>query len=39
MEEQRNVIELQGSYTVQKNQYDAGYTPDYMQLADGAKEM
>jgi hypothetical protein len=39
VEEQWNVMELQGSYAVQENQYDAGYAPDYVQLADGVEEM
>jgi len=37
--EQGDVMELQGSYTVQENQYDAGYAPNYAQLADDAEEM
>jgi hypothetical protein len=39
MEEEGDVMDLQGSYAVQGNQYHADYAPDYVQLADDAEEM
>jgi len=39
VEEEEDVMELQGSYAVRENQYDAGYAPDYVQLVDGTVVM
>jgi hypothetical protein len=39
MEEKGGVMELQGSYTIQGNQYYTDYAPNYVQLADDAEVM
>jgi len=39
VEEQKDGMGLQEFYAVQESQFDAGYAPDYAQLADDAEEM